>query len=68
MNPTLDIYNPFQSVTTTAQNTHIDAATGNIAMFTTVYGINNTTSYTGFTHLVDAGTMSGSITVLGYAS
>jgi hypothetical protein len=64
----LDVFNPFASVTTTAENKQIENADGNIALFTSVYGINNTTSYTGFTTFVDAGTMTGSIAVLGYSS
>jgi len=69
---TWEIYRPFETDNTgfTGLNYYIDSATGtstnHLALFrggaTTV-----TTSYDGFTFLVDSGTMTGKVSVYGYA-
>jgi len=65
-NSSLEIYNPFEAQSTTAFNPDISVPTGNIAVIVSAYGINNSTSYTGFTGIIQSGTVNGSITVLGY--
>jgi hypothetical protein len=61
-----EIYNPFETKTTTALMTQPTASTGNISLQIWTFGINNTLSYTGFTLIPSSGTISGSVSVLGY--
>lgn len=62
----IEIFNPFQSRSTNAFTTRAYAPTGNIELINWCGGINNTTSYTGFTIIVGTGSVSGTISVLGY--
>ncbi len=67
-NPTFNVHNPFATNTTTAEVNYIEAPIGSIISYLTVFGINNTTSYTGCTIYPSTGTMTGSITILGLTS
>jgi hypothetical protein len=62
----LEIYNPFQSKNTTAMAQILYTPEGNIEIQTYGWGINNSTSYTGFTIIPDSGTISGTISTLAY--
>jgi len=61
-----EIYNPFQSKNTTAMTQRLYTPEGNIELQTYGFGINNSTSYTGFTLIPDSGTINGTVTVLAY--
>jgi hypothetical protein len=61
----LRVSNPFEMVRTTAWSDNGPTLTGNIALARTVYAHDLATSYTGFTVLPSAGTITGSITVYG---
>jgi hypothetical protein len=67
-NPTFNVHNPFATNTTTAEVNYIEAPIGNIISYLTVFGIDNTTSYTGCTIYPSTGTMTGSISILGLTS
>jgi hypothetical protein len=67
-NPTFNVHNPFATNTTTAEVNYIEAPIGSIISYLTVFGIDNTTSYTGCTIYPSTGTMTGSITILGLSS
>jgi hypothetical protein len=67
-NPVFEVYNPHPTNTTTGYTNYIEAPIGNIALFTTNFGIDNTTSYTGCTIFPASGTMTGSISILGYTA
>ena len=62
----VEVFNPFEAVNTTMTSTNIFAPAGNIIYRPVAFGINNTTSYTGFTIFPASGTIDGTITVLGY--
>jgi hypothetical protein len=62
---TLVISNPFKTVPTSGIVSLTLLADGNIEAMTNFYGLNNTTSYTGFT-LICPTTMTGSVSVYGY--
>ena len=62
---TINITNPFNTVVTTAFSNIVQVGDGNIESQISAYGLNDTTSYTGFTIL--AGTnITGSVSVYGY--
>jgi len=61
-----EIYNPFETVPTSAQTSFYLNVAGNIDLFLRGFGINNSVSYTGFEVLTQSGTIDGTITVLGY--
>jgi hypothetical protein len=61
----ISIYNPFETVPTTAVANWSDTNTGNIAVQSYWYGINDTVSYTGFT-MICTSNMTGSISVYGF--
>jgi hypothetical protein len=63
----LRISNPFEAVRTTAWVDNVYRATGNIELFRNVYAHDSATSYTGFSVIPAAGTITGSITVYGIA-
>jgi hypothetical protein len=62
---TLVISNPFKTVPTSGVVSLTLLADGNIEAMTNFYGLNNSTSYTGFT-LICPTTMTGSVSVYGY--
>ena len=61
----LTISNPYKTVVTTGIASVVLVGEGNIEAMTNFYGLNNTTSYTGFT-LICPTTMTGSVSVYGY--
>jgi hypothetical protein len=61
-----EIYNPFQTLATSAIGMNPFDHTADIIYGLRAYGINNTTSYTGFSLLLNTGTINGTVTVLGY--
>ena len=65
---TIEIQNPFEALNTTLQETH---GGGSIAELWAGFSgglVNDTTSYTGFTIGAESGTLSGTVTVYGYAN
>jgi len=62
----LEVGSPFESVHTTGYSNTGSLATGNITYDIYAYGLDVTTSYTGFTAFVASGTVTGSISVYGY--
>jgi hypothetical protein len=62
----LEIANPFQTAYTTAMKINSYDTSGNIELNPQAYGINVTTSYTGFTLIPASGTMTGSVSVYGF--
>lgn len=61
------IYNPFNTVVTTAQTSLTTAASGTgIDLTFSGRGLNTTTSYTGFTIIPSSNNITGSISVYGY--
>jgi hypothetical protein len=62
---TLNIANPFKTVVTTGLSNSVLIGDGNIETQINAYGLNNTTSYTGFT-LIPETNMTGSVSVYGY--
>jgi hypothetical protein len=61
------IYNPFNTVVTTAESSLTTAANGSGIDFTYFgRGLNTTTSYTGFTVIASANNITGSLSVYGY--
>lgn len=63
----LEVANPFEIEFTAARNLNIFATSGNIEMRDFSFGINVTTSFTGFTAIASTSTMTGSISVYGYS-
>ena len=61
----LTITNPYKTTVTTGIASVVLVGEGNIEGMTNFYGLNNTTSYTGFT-LICPTTMTGSVSVYGY--
>lgn len=59
------VSNPFDAARTTGWTDYSQAATGNIAIVARVWAHDLTTSYTGFTLFVTAGTITGSVSVFG---
>ena len=62
----LEILNPFQTQNTGGFGLRGDGTAGNAEFSILYYGINVTTSYTGFSLFPSSGTMSGSVSVYGY--
>ena len=62
----LEIYSPFEAKTTTAITSRAFSPDANIEAQFWFFGINSNTSFTGFTLIPDSGTISGSVSVLGY--
>jgi len=62
----LELHNPFQTLNTSGLTQVVDAITGNIRYFEAGLGLDVTTSYTGFTLIANAGTMTGSVSIYGY--
>jgi len=62
----LEVGSPFESVHTTGYSNTGSLATGNITYDIYAFGLDVTTSYTGFTGFVASGTVTGSISVYGY--
>jgi hypothetical protein len=61
-----ELLNPFQTQNTSAFSMRGAKANGNAEFSILWYGINVTTSYTGFTLLPNTGTITGSVSVYGY--
>jgi hypothetical protein len=57
---------PFASVNTVGMTAVTDIFTGNIRYFNAGLGLDVATSYTGFTLIANAGTMTGSVSIYGY--
>ena len=62
----IEVLNPFQTQNTSAYNVRGNGSNANVEFGFSFYGINVTTSYTGFTLLPASGTMSGSVSTFGY--
>lgn len=63
---TLNIANPFNTKRTTGFSHNVTGGDANIEFNVTGYGLNDATSYTGFTLLTSTGNMTGSVSVYGY--
>ena len=57
---------PFASVNTVGMTSVTDIFTGNIRYFNAGLGLDVATSYTGFTLIANAGTMTGSVSIYGF--
>jgi hypothetical protein len=63
----LEIFNPFQSTSTTGYSFQgADNQTSSPIIINYIYGMNNSTSYDGFSLVPNTGTITGTITVYGY--
>jgi hypothetical protein len=60
------IFNPFATEYTSVLQHEAAIVNGNITMTLRTYGINLTTSFTGFTLIPGSGTITGSVSVYGY--
>jgi hypothetical protein len=65
---TIEIQNPYEALTTTMQETHGGGSITDLWAGVTGGLVNDTTSYTGFTIGAESGTLSGTVTVYGYAN
>ena len=63
----LELTNPFNAFNPSGFGFSNHTITGNITYQTTTFGLDVTTSYTGFTMLTSGGTMTGSVSVFGYS-
>jgi hypothetical protein len=63
----IEVLNPFQTQNTTATNFRGAAGSTNPEFHITYFGINVTTSYTGFTIFPSSGNITGSVSVYGYS-
>ena len=62
---TLNITNPYNTVITTGFTNQVQAGGGNIESYIAAFGLNDTTSYTGFT-IISPNNLTGSVSVYGY--
>ena len=62
----MNLYNPFNTSVTSIASVLGPVAGGSIEVFVKTYGLNTSTSYTGFTIYPQSGTITGGISVYGY--
>jgi hypothetical protein len=62
----MQIFNPFETTYTSALSRSSAATFGTITQSIRTYGIDVTTSYTGFTFYPGSGTITGTVSVYGY--
>jgi hypothetical protein len=65
---TIEIQNPFEALNTTLQETHGGGSIVDLWAGFSGGLVNDTTSYTGFTIGAESGTLTGTVTVYGYAN